>query len=96
MMVVVVRGLLLDSLHGGTWDVWVDFGDVSNGLGASLPKHHPCVWSEVLWILDEAESTGSLVSCPEVVLVHGDYGGCLPCAPTMNYREMHDMYVHVT
>ena len=37
-----------------------------------------------LWVLDETETTGSLVSGPEVFTVHADNGGSLSCTTTMN------------
>ena len=37
-----------------------------------------------LWVLNETEMTGSLVSSPEVLTVDANNGGSLSCTTTMN------------
>ena len=54
-----------------------DLCDVAHGLRAALTENHPCSGSQVFGILDEAEEARGLVSRAEVLLVHGDDGGCL-------------------
>ena len=77
--------------------MWIDLCDCTNGLCSTFPKHHPCVWMQILWVLDESEATGGLVPCPEVFFVHEDDGGSLLGAATVNcvYMCMYTVYVHV-
>ena len=85
VVVVVIGGLLFDGLHHRPGDIGVDLGDISHGLGPPLPKHHPGVRTDVLWVLDEAETAAGLVSRPQVLSVHGDDGSGLTGTATMNY-----------
>lgn len=84
VVMVVVGGFLFGSLQGSARDVGMDLGDGAHGLGASLPEDHAGVGSDVLWVLDEAETAAGLVSCPKVVFVHGYDGGCLSGTSTVN------------
>ena len=54
------------------------------GFGTSLSEYHSSVWSDVLWVFDESEPAGSLVSCSKVISVHGYDGGSLSGATTMH------------
>ena len=62
----------------------VDLCHVAHSLGPALPEHHVRAGAEVLWVLVEAEAAGSLVSRAQVLLVHGDDGGRLSQAATVN------------
>jgi len=62
----------------------VYLGNAAHGFGASFPEHHASVGADELRVLDEPEATASLVSCPQVVSVHGYDGGSLTSAATVN------------
>ena len=72
---------VLDSWHLGLAPVWgghprdvgEDLCHVSDGLGPALPEDHSAPRPEVLWVLDEAEEAGGLVTRSEVFPVHGHY-----------------------
>ncbi len=84
-MLVEASWLELPCLSQGARHVRIDLCDVANGLGPSLPEDHPGVGLEVLGVLDESEAAGSLVPRPEVLLVHGDDGGSLASAATVDW-----------
>ena len=42
-----------------------------------------------LWVLDEMESTSSLVSSPEMFTVHADNSGSLSCTTTVKCMVKH-------
>ena len=49
-----------------------------------------------LWVLDETESTSSLVSSPEVFTVHADDGGSLSRTTTVNCMiKKHVILAHI-
>lgn len=59
-------------------------GDGSHSLGTSLPEHQLLVTVQILWRFDEAEVDRCLVPRPQAVSVHGQDGGCLPYAATVD------------
>lgn len=59
-------------------------GDGTHSLGTSLPEHQLLVTVQILWRFDEAEVDRSLVPRPQAVSVHGQDGGCLPYAATVD------------
>ena len=59
-------------------------GNTAHGFGASFPEHHTSVRSDELWVLDEPEATAGLVPSSQVVSVHGNDGGSLASAATVN------------
>ena len=71
----------------------MDLGDAAHSFGAPFPEHHAGVWPDVLWVLDEAESAGGLVPCSQVVSVHGNDGGSLPGASTVNWWCCHKIII---
>ena len=81
-------GLAAVREHAG--DMGEDLGHVAHGLGPALSEDHSGPRPEVLWVLDESEETGGLVPSPQVVLVHGDYGGCLLGAATVDWTMRED------
>ena len=70
-----------------SWSVRVDLCNATNSLCPALSEHHPGAHVQELWTLDEAEPACGLVTSPEVVFVHCEYGGSLSCTTTMNCGE---------
>lgn len=60
--------------------------DVSDRFRTSLSKHHPLAGHHIFRIFDEAEVNERFVSCPETLLGHGYYTGCLSYAAAVNCR----------
>jgi len=84
--VVVDSHFLLAQLSGGAWHIGDHLGHVAHSLCPPLSEDHPGAWLEVLGSLDEPEVAGGLVPRPQVVLVHGQDGGRLPCAAAVHYK----------
>ena len=63
----------------------VDLCYVAHGFCPSLSEDHSGSSLEVLWVLDEPEPAGGLVSGSQVLLVHCEDGGSLPCAATVDW-----------
>ena len=83
---VVLGRLLFGRLESSSWDVRVDLCDTPHGFCPSFSEDHTSIWPDVFWVLDETEATSGLIACSKVVSVHGDDGGSLSSAATVNYR----------
>ena len=84
--------MVLDSAAatGQPWLAWTmgkDLCDVADSFRPSLPEHHPRTHVQELWVLDETELACGLVPRPQVVSVHRQDGGCLPCTATVHWGE---------
>ena len=64
--------------------IWEYGCNISNCFCSSFSEHHTSSLMQKLWVLNKTESTGSVVSSPEVLTVHADNGGSLSCTTTMN------------
>ena len=77
---------LLAQLSRGAWHIGDHLGHVAHCLCPPLSEDHPGARLEVLGSLDEPEVAGGLIPRPQVVLVHGQDGGRLPCAAAVHYK----------
>lgn len=62
-------------------------GDGTHSLGTPLPEHQLLVAVQILGSFDEAEVDRSLVPRPQAVSVHGQDGGRLPYAATVDWED---------